>query len=80
MYFLTQFKFKTDGNVDKGTSAFDTKDEALVQFHVAVAAAMQKDDTKKFTAVILDEDGVLVKREVWSAPLPPAPEPENEEV
>lgn len=68
MYFLVQMKFKTDGTVDKGTSAYDTKDNAVVQFHIATASAMQKSDTRKFTAVIMDEDGGLVKREVWNAP------------
>lgn len=78
MYFLTQIKFKTDDTVDKGTSAYTTKDEAVVQFHIAIASAMQKEETQKITAVILDEDGGLMKREVWNAPVPPAPEPEEE--
>lgn len=80
MFFLTQMKFKTDGTVDKGTSVYNTKDEAVVQFHIAIASAMQKDDTKKFTAVILDEDGTVMKREVWNAPVPPQPEPEEEPI
>lgn len=78
MYFLTQMKFKKDGTVEKGTANYATQDEAVVQFHVAVAAAMQKDDTQKFTAVILDENGKVLKREVWNAPQP-EPEPETEE-
>ncbi len=80
MYFLTQMKFKTDGTVEKGTANYNTLDEAVVQFHVAVASAMQKEDTQKFTAVILDGDGKLIKREVWNAPQPePEPEPSEEE-
>lgn len=68
MFFLTQMQFKQDGTVEKGTANYTTQDEAVVQFHVAVASAMQKGDTKKFTAVILDEDGRVLKREVWNAP------------
>lgn len=80
MYFLTQLKFKTDGTVEKGTANYPTQDEAVVQFHVAVASAMQKDDTQKLTAVIMDENGKVIKREVWNAPKPePEPEPEMEE-
>lgn len=79
MFFLTQMKFKMDGSVEKGTANYITQDEAVVQFHVAVAAAMQKEDTQKFTAVILDGDGKLVKREVWNAPMPePEPEADSE--
>lgn len=69
MYFLTQMKFMKDGIVEKGTSNYAAQDEAVVQFHIAVASAMQKNDTRKFTAVILDEDGKLMKREVWNAPI-----------
>lgn len=78
MYFLTQMKFKKDGTVEKGTANYETQNEAVVQFHIAVASAMQKEDTRKFTAVILDADGKLLKREVWNAPMPPAPEPDPE--
>lgn len=67
MYFLVQMKFKTDGTVDKGTSAYETKDGAVEQFHIAIASAMQKPDTDKFTAVILDENGEVEKREVLTA-------------
>lgn len=69
MYFLVQMKFKNDGTVDKGTSTYDTKDDTVVQFHIAIASAMQKPDTDKFTAVILDENGKIEKREVWTAPI-----------
>lgn len=79
MYFLTQMKFKTDGTVEKGTANYNTLDEATVQFHVAVASAMQKDDTQKFTAVILDSDSKLIKREVWNAPQPELVEATGEE-
>lgn len=80
MYFLTQMKFKQDGTVEKGTANYETQDEAIVQFHVAVAAAMQKEDTKKFTAVILDENGKVLKREVWNAPQPEPEETDDTEL
>lgn len=76
MYLLTQIKIKTDSTIEKGTANYETMDEAVVQFHVAVAAAMTKDDTQKFTAVILDDDGQLKKREVWNAPQKTEPETE----
>lgn len=72
MYFLVQMKFKKDATVDKGTSSYETQDEAVVQFHIAIASAMQKPDTDKFTAVILDENGKIEKREVWTAPAQPS--------
>lgn len=68
MYFLTQFKFKTDGTVEKGTSNFTTLNECLIQFHVAISSAMQKADTQKFVAIVLDENATIIKREVYEIP------------
>lgn len=70
MYFLVQIKIKTDETVEKGTSNYDTEKDAVIQFHIAMSSAMQKSDTQKYTAVILDENGVIIKREVYNAPAP----------
>lgn len=74
MYFLTQMKTKTDDTIEKGTSNYPTYDEAVIQFHIAIPSAMQKEDTKKFVGVILDDNGTVVKREVYNKPIPPEPE------
>lgn len=77
MFYLVQMKTKTDGSIEKGTSNYSTFDEAVVQFHIAIPPAMQKEDTKKFVCVILDDNGTVVKREVYTKPIPPEPEAEN---
>ena len=74
MYFLTQMKTKTDDSIEKGTSNYEDFNEAVIQFHTAFASAMQKEDTKKFVGVILDDNGTVVKREVYNKPIPPEPE------
>ena len=77
MFYLVQMKTKTDDSIEKGTSNYSTFDEAVIQFHVAFASAMQREDTKKFVSVILDDNGTVVKREVYNRPIPPEPEDEN---
>lgn len=68
MYFLTQIKIKKDGAIEKGTSDYATMHDALIQFHIAMASAMQKDDVQKFTCVILNENGLTQKVEVFEVP------------
>lgn len=70
MYFLVQMKIKADGTVEKGTSEFENINSAIVQFHVAMASAMQKTDVSKFTCVILDENGNVKKVEVFENSFP----------
>lgn len=65
MFFLVQMKIKTDGTIEKGTSEFENINTAVVQFHIAMASAMQKTDVYKFTCVILDENGNVKKVEVF---------------
>lgn len=65
MYFLVQIKINNDGTVDKGTSSFDSMNEALIQFHTAMASAMTKAEVKKFTCVILNDNGLTQKIEVY---------------
>lgn len=69
MRFLVQIKTKTDGTAEKGTSSYDTEKDAVVAFHVAMSSAMQKDDTQKCVAIILDDDGKITKREVYTVPV-----------
>ena len=68
MYFLVQITVKNDGSVAQGTSRYDTMNEAVTQFHIAMASAMSKDDIKKFTCVILNENGLTQKIEVYEVP------------
>lgn len=68
MYFLVQIKINKNGSVDKGTSSYDSMNEALVQFHTAMASAMVKTDVQKFTCVILNENGLTQKVEVFEVP------------
>lgn len=68
MYFLTQIKIKKDGSIEKGTSDYRTMNEAMIQFHIAMSSAMQKDDVQKFTCVILNENGLTQKVEVFEIP------------
>ncbi len=65
MYFLVQITKKNDGTVAQGTSRFDTMKEAVSAFHVAFASAMSKKDVSKFTCVILNENGLAQKIEVY---------------
>lgn len=65
MYFLVQITIKNDETVTQGTSRFATMKEAVTQFHIAIASAMSKDDISKFTAVILNENGLTQKIEVY---------------
>lgn len=65
MYFLAQIKIKKDGIIEKGTANYETMKEAMIQFHVAMSSAMQKEDVYKFTCVILNENGVPQKTEVY---------------
>lgn len=64
MSFLTVVYLKADGTVDKSTNAYDTLDLAEVQYHVALASAMQK-DYAKVIAMVFDLDGVVKFRRVW---------------
>ena len=65
MYFLVQITVKNDETVTQGTSRYDTMKEAVTQFHVAMASAMAKTDVSKFTCVILNENGLTQKIEVY---------------
>lgn len=64
MSFLTVVYLKADGTVDRSTNAYDTLDSAEVQYHVALASAMQK-DYAKVIAMVFDLDGVVKFRRVW---------------
>lgn len=74
MYFLVQITIKNDGSVAQGTSRFETMKEAVTQFHVAMASAMSKADVSKFTCVILNENGLTQKLEVYEVPEEPTEE------
>lgn len=73
MYFLVQINIKKDGTVSKGTSDYTSMHDAMVQFHVAMASAMQKEDVAKFAVVILNENGLTQKVEVYEAPIEAEP-------
>lgn len=68
MYFLLQIKIEKDGTITKGTSDFPTMKEAMIAFHVALSSAMQKEEVQKFTALIVNENGLQQKLEVYEAP------------
>lgn len=78
MYFLVQITIKNDGTVSQGTSKFDTMKEAITQFHIAMASAMSKENITKFTCVILNQNGLTQKVEVYEN-IAPSPEPVEEE-
>lgn len=69
MFFLIQIKIKTDGTIEKGTANYDTMKDAVVQFHIAMSAAMVKDDVQKFTALIINDNGIPMKTEVYEVPV-----------
>ena len=69
MYFLIQIKIKTDGTIEKGTSHFDAMHDAVVQFHIAMSSAMVKEDVQKFTALIINDNGIPMKTEVYEVPV-----------
>lgn len=68
MFYLIQGKTTSNGEETKGTSTYETEDEATVQFHIAMSAAMQKADTLKMRCVILDDNFTVKKREIWPDP------------
>lgn len=65
MFYLIQGKTIVTGEETKGTSAYETEDEATIQFHIALSSAMQKTDTLKIRCVILDDNFTVKKREIW---------------
>lgn len=70
MFFLVQIKIKNDGTVEKGTSSYTNMKDALIQFHTAMSSAMTKDDVRKCTCVIMNENGLVHKNEVYEVPQP----------
>ena len=75
MFFLIQIIIKADGSISKGTTDFATMHDTMVQFHVAMASAMQKDDIKKATCLIINENGLQQKVEVYEVAQPVEEEP-----
>lgn len=45
----------------------DTKDEALKSFHNTLAYNIELDGCERVIAIILDEQGFVVRREMWEA-------------
>ena len=68
MLFLIQILKKVDGTYTKGTSQFGTDKEAISALYVAMSSAMAKDDTQRIVCVIMDESGIVRKREVYEVP------------
>lgn len=68
MYFLVQIRIDKNGTVSKGTSDFAEMKDAMIQFHIAMSSAMQKEEVQKFTCVILNENGLVQKSEVYEVP------------
>lgn len=68
MFFLVQIRIDKNGTVSKGTSDFEDMKSALIQFHIAMSSAMQKDEVQKFTCVILNENGLVQKVETYEVP------------
>ena len=64
MGFLTVVYIKEDETVDKSTNVYDTLDLAEIQYHVALASAMQKDYVKVI-AMVFDSNGIVRFTRVW---------------
>lgn len=65
MTFMIQIKKLVDGTFAKGTSEYATETEAMIALHVAMASAMQKDDTQSIVCLLTDEFGSQKKREYF---------------
>lgn len=66
MGFLTTIYFGENGQVvGKSTNDYKTLDEAEIQYHVALASAMQKKEYIKAIAIVFDEESRIVFRRVW---------------
>lgn len=67
MGILTVVYFDEAGQVvGKSTNTYDTMDAAEIQFHVALASAMQKTEYSKVIALIINDLGEVKMRRVWT--------------
>lgn len=79
MGFLTVIYFDNDRAVSgRSTTAYETMDQAEIQYHTALASAMSKEDYSKIIALVFDEEARIVFRRVWERPV--AEEASAEEV
>ena len=70
MGFLTMIYFGENGQVvGKSTNDYKTLDEAEIQYHVALASAMQKKEYIKAIALMFDDEGLIQFRRVWERPI-----------
>lgn len=83
MLFLVQLLKKKDGSFSKGTSEYTSDKECILAMHVAISSAMAKEDTQKIVCMIIDDDGIVIKRDKYEEivqPAPPVPEEDDEPI
>lgn len=65
MTIFVQVLTKQDGTYDKGTTIYNTMNEAEVQYHTAIASAMNKPEYSGIIAMLINGKGEVVMRRVW---------------
>lgn len=65
MTIFMQVLTKADGSHDRSTTIFDTMNEAEVQYHTAIASAMNKSEYTAIIAMLINGKGEVVMRRVW---------------
>lgn len=65
MTVFVQILTKQDGTFDKGTTICDTMNEAEIQYHTAIASAMNKPEYKGIIAMLINGKGEVIMRRVW---------------
>lgn len=78
MYVAIELKLKADGSLEVSTYKKDTREEAEKSFHSILAVAAVSTHPIH-SAVIMNPEGVTLKRETYKHEVP-EPEPEEPEV
>lgn len=77
-YFLVSIQTLSTGQTPSSIAGYGVLEDAISAFH-ATLASNYISDLDGFTVMVMDQNGVIYKKESYIKPQP-APEPEPEEV
>lgn len=66
MTIFMQVLTKNDGTYDKGTTIYESMNEAEIVYHTSIASAMGKEEYVGIIAMLINERGEVVMRRVWT--------------
>lgn len=75
MFYLIELTGKAD-KVEKGIYAYDTRNEAIANFHTKMGGAMKKDDYLSEMLMVIDQYGAVQIYDYYTQVVDPEPEPE----